>query len=102
MDNRSISDLRQKISAIDANILKLVKERFDLALSIADLKKSEGLSIVAPDVERRVLALNKERARELGIEESFVEELTRLLIREASEIQLTALSGSGERLHYND
>ena len=50
-----ITDLRQKISLIDDQIVDLFVQRMDLAAQVADYKKQNNLPIRVPSVEREKL-----------------------------------------------
>ncbi len=52
----TIGDWRKKIDEIDAVMLQLLNLRTDFALEVALLKEEEGLSLSAPERERKVLA----------------------------------------------
>jgi len=50
-----INDLRAKIDAIDAQLVKLFSERMDIAAQVADYKKERNLPIYVPAREREIL-----------------------------------------------
>lgn len=51
-----IADWRQKIDALDDEIVRLISERARAAIAIGELKRSSGASIYEPDREQAVLA----------------------------------------------
>ena len=53
MDN--IDDLRERINAIDDELLRLFNERAKLALAIGRMKKSQGLPIRIPSREEQII-----------------------------------------------
>ncbi len=50
-----LSDIREKIDAIDSQLLKLLNERATLALEVGKIKSRDGLPIYAPDREMALL-----------------------------------------------
>lgn len=62
-DIKDISKLREKIDAIDSQILKLLNKRTKIAIEIADIKRALNLKFYSPERERiilnRITALNK-------------------------------------------
>ena len=53
MDN--IDDLRERINAIDDELLKLFNERAKLALEIGRMKKDLGLPVYIPSREEQII-----------------------------------------------
>ncbi len=53
MDN--IDDIRERIDAIDDELLRLFNERAKLALEIGRVKKSQGLPIHIPSREEQII-----------------------------------------------
>jgi chorismate mutase len=53
MDN--IDDLRERINAIDDELLRLFNERAKLALAIGRMKKNQGLPIRIPSREEQII-----------------------------------------------
>jgi chorismate mutase domain of proteobacterial P-protein, clade 2 len=50
-----LSEIREKIDAIDSQLLKLLNERATLALEVGRIKSRDGLPIYAPDREMLLL-----------------------------------------------
>jgi chorismate mutase-like protein len=50
-----LSEIREKIDAIDSQLLKLLNERAKLALEVGKIKSRDGLPIYAPDREMSLL-----------------------------------------------
>ena len=50
-----ISELREKIDAIDTELVKLFTERMGIAAQVADYKKERNLPIYVPAREREIL-----------------------------------------------
>ncbi len=51
----TLEELRQKIDAIDTDLLRLLNERADVVHAVGELKKREGLEIYAPEREDALL-----------------------------------------------
>ncbi len=51
----SLEDHRQKIDAIDTDIIRLLNERSDIVHEIGVIKKANGLEIYAPEREEKLL-----------------------------------------------
>lgn len=88
MGEAELPGLRERIAQIDEQILKLIGERLDAAVAVADAKKSAGLPIRNFQVEVEVLARARRAARQYG----FDEELAQRVLRELIEASVSAQS----------
>lgn len=79
--DEELTQLRESINHIDAEIFKLIRKRFDVAKKIADIKLKHGLPIKVFGVEKRVLEKNQKIGEELGLYTELVERATKLMIR---------------------
>lgn len=68
--------LRERISRVDDDLIRLIGQRKELAVAIGKVKQRLGLPVMDPAREARVVRKAAERARELGVDE----ELTRDVI----------------------
>lgn len=75
--------LRDEIAKLDAEILLLISKRCLTAEEIGRLKKAEGIAIVAPDVEKRVMERFVSIGSEYNLSRDTCEKLARVLIDEA-------------------
>ncbi|MCB1237935.1 MAG: chorismate mutase [Verrucomicrobiae bacterium] len=66
----SLADLRQKIDAIDTELLRLLNERAEIVHGIGVIKKRDGLQIYAPEREESLLRSLVEKNRGLLPEKS--------------------------------
>ena len=57
-----LNDLRNKIDAIDTELVRLFTERMDIAAQVADYKKENNLPIYVPARERAILKDVAEKA----------------------------------------
>ena len=51
-----LSDLRDAIDAVDAQMLDLLRRRLELVLKVGEIKNANGVKVYDPDRERHVLA----------------------------------------------
>ena len=72
---------------LDKQILKLVAERLETTRAIGEIKQKQGLPIRDFRVEVQVLKRARERAREVGLDERFAEEISELLMKTAVQTQ---------------
>jgi chorismate mutase-like protein len=54
-DHEDVRSLRRKIDRLDAQLVRLMNRRMEVALRIGSLKKAEGEPIYDPSRERQVL-----------------------------------------------
>ncbi|MBI3334537.1 chorismate mutase [Candidatus Pacearchaeota archaeon] len=90
----NLSNLRKQIDKIDNQLLILIKQRFDVALEVADYKREHNLSICVPERENEVIKARTKQAVELGMEDHtrFIQELFQSIMRESRLIQETCLA----------
>lgn len=50
-----MSDLRDAIDTVDAQMLDLLRRRLELVLKVGELKSTQGVRVYDPDRERQVL-----------------------------------------------
>lgn len=82
-----LKPLRERIRAIDDQLLELIAERMRLARDIGALKLAQNLPVKDYKVEKVVLAANLAKAAEVGLYGEMAEAFTRLLIRYSVEAQ---------------
>ena len=62
----TIEDLRKRIDAIDAELVRLLNERVERAVEVGRLKHEAGLPIYQPEREAQVLARVRQSATALS------------------------------------
>lgn len=87
MSRDDLDKLRGRIRRVDERILKLARERTDLAHKIGEWKLENGIPVRDFETEREVLAITEERCREFGLDPTLGREITRALIGGAVKIQ---------------
>ncbi|PIE21270.1 MAG: chorismate mutase [Arachnia propionica] len=75
--------LRQEIDAIDAGLLGLLAQRFQVTAQVGQVKAEADLSAVDEQRERAQLARLRAKAGEMGLAPEFVAQLWRLVFAEA-------------------
>jgi chorismate mutase len=82
----TIEDWRVEIDKIDAELLRLLNARAEIAVRVGETKRIEGLSVLNRGREREVI----ERARRNNrgpLDDEAVERLFRAVIRESRRLQ---------------
>ncbi|MEN2998268.1 MAG: prephenate dehydratase [Brevinematia bacterium] len=82
-----LEDLRKKVEQIDEQILKLIKERLEIATKIAETKKKNGLSIYDPNRENDVLKRVKQLSVSQSLPYEYVEDIFLLIISMTRNVQ---------------
>lgn len=98
MERRTLEDLRNELSSVDNELLRLVARRRELVREAGRLKEAAGRAVRDYEQERRVMERARARAVELGLSTSLSDTLMRLLIGDAlttQEKQRISRSGAG-------
>ncbi len=82
-----LEELRERIIAVDDEIIQLIGERRDLVLEIGRCKEALGLPVLDPAREARVVRRVAERSRALGVDEELMRDVMRRIISSARQIQ---------------
>ena len=82
-----LADLRDRIIAVDDEIIKLIGERRDLVLEVGRIKESLGLPILDPAREAQVVRRVAERSRALGVDEELTRDVIWRIISSARQAQ---------------
>ena len=82
-----LEELRQRIIAVDDQIIQLIGERRDLVLEIGRIKELLGLPILDPAREARVVRRVAERSRALGVDEELTRDVIWRIISSARQTQ---------------
>ena len=77
----TLDELRERLSALDRQLLALVAERQELSRQVAEVKRAEGRPTRDFRRERDVLLQARAAAAALGVSPSLAESVLRLLIR---------------------
>lgn len=89
METRSVPEellaLRERIDAIDEEILRVLARRFEATREVGKLKARENLDCVDPVREREKLDRLTSQAADHGLGDDFVHELFQMIFREVVE-----------------
>jgi isochorismate pyruvate lyase len=86
-----LADLRQKIDALDAALIKLLAERAGCVQQVAHLKKRDNLPARIPERVDEVIAKVRAAAAEQEIDPELAEHLWRAIIEWSIKFEETAL-----------
>jgi monofunctional chorismate mutase len=82
----SIKTARAEIDEIDAEIIKLLKKRFELSREIGKIKRQLKKDIEDGNRDQEVVNNYRKRA-ENKLSEDFLEDLVRLILKYSKEVQ---------------
>lgn len=82
-----LEELRERIIAVDDEMIRLIGERRDLVLEVGRIKESLGLPILDPAREARVVRRVAERSRALGVDEELTRDVIWRIISSARQTQ---------------
>ncbi|MDR9831126.1 bifunctional chorismate mutase/prephenate dehydrogenase [Vibrio sp. FNV 38] len=78
-----LNELRDKIDAVDKQMLDLLAQRLALVEQVGEVKSKHGLPIYAPDREAAMLASRRAEAEKKGIPPQLIEDILRRTMRES-------------------
>ena len=82
-----LSELRDRIIALDREIVRVIGERRDLVLEVGRIKEGLGLPVVDPTREAEVVRRAAVIARELGVDEELTRDVIWRIMASARELQ---------------
>lgn len=89
-DTTGPSDLqlmREQLDIIDTQILKLLSQRMKISQDIGSIKRAHNMPIFQPQRWQQVLERQMQTARDMGLDEEFVKELTEKIHGESLRMQ---------------
>lgn len=87
MSEDRLEELRERIRALDRDLVELIGKRRDLVLAIGDAKAALGLPVLDPQQEAKVVRRAAEIARELGVDEELTRDVIWRIIASARDAQ---------------
>lgn len=78
-----LNALRDKIDAVDRQLIDLLAARLALVGEVGEVKSRHGLPIYAPDREASMLARRRAEAESLGVPGDLIEDVLRRVMRES-------------------
>ncbi|MHB9028952.1 MAG: chorismate mutase [Candidatus Latescibacterota bacterium] len=86
----AIDGWRERIDALDAQLLELLNERARCAIEVGKVKTERGMTIHNPEREKFVLNRLKEKNRG-PLDNGAIERIFQRIIEECRRIEITAL-----------
>ncbi|MBP8152936.1 MAG: bifunctional chorismate mutase/prephenate dehydrogenase [Aeromonas sp.] len=85
-----LNALRDKIDAVDKQLIDLLAARLALVGEVGEVKSLHGLPIYAPDREASMLARRRAEAERLGVPGDLIEDVLRRVMRESYILESTS------------
>jgi 4-amino-4-deoxychorismate mutase len=85
---------RERLDPIDAEIARLLGERFQICREVAHYKSEHGIPMMQPERVAQVRARYLARAAEANLPEEFMAELFELLISATCKLEDEMMEGS--------
>ena len=93
----SLEELREEIDAIDAELLRLINRRAQIAVRVGAIKQTAGLPLCDPEREREVLARAR-LANDGPLGDGAIANIFRLVIDESRRLEVKAASRTVEEV----
>ncbi len=84
-----LNELRENIDKLDKQLLENLAKRMKIVSNVAKYKKEKGIALKQPERETTLIKRNRTIAKELGLNEDFVESLYRAIINESLRLEET-------------
>jgi chorismate mutase len=81
-DDEVLAGYRGRIDELDAELLRLLAERFDITKAVGAFKARTGLPPADPEREQQQVARLRRIAEEVGMDPAFSEKVFRLIVDE--------------------
>lgn len=88
---------RAKIDALDQQIIKLLRERYDVIEEVGELKAAHGIAATLPDRVEEVRENAARLAGSLGLDEAFIREIYAQIIAHSCETEEQIITQSQNR-----
>jgi chorismate mutase-like protein len=89
-----LEKFRERLDPIDAEIARLLGERFQICREVARYKSEHGIPMMQPERVAQVRARYLERGAAVGLPEDFTAELFELLIGATCKLEDELMEGS--------
>jgi chorismate mutase-like protein len=87
MSRERLEELRGRIEALDADLVRLIGERRDLVVEVGRTKAELGLPVMDPTREAAVVRRVAALAREVGVDEELVRDVIWRIMASARDQQ---------------
>lgn len=95
--DQKLGHLRQKVDAIDRQIVTLLSKRQEEVGRIVSLKKAHNIPVYHPAREENLISGLRDQGRKVGLDPAFVEELYRCVLRQSRMEQTAQMAQKGVR-----
>jgi chorismate mutase len=85
--NEQLAELRQQINQIDREIIIKLAARLEAARKIGEIKKANDLPITDAEREAELAKIHAEECQKLGLDESKINALFKLIIALSKTVQ---------------
>lgn len=96
IDHKEVGDLRDKIDALDEDLVELLGVRMKLAERIGDIKDQYSIPVLQPTRWQAVLTKARSNAQKKGLSADFIEELFKAMHQESIDHQLRVMNSRVE------
>jgi len=83
--DKYLEDKRKDIADTDREIMELLRKRLDIVMDIGRYKAENGLEVIDPDTEKRVIARYRDIAIEMGLDPTRCETICKIIMEESVE-----------------
>lgn len=87
MSPDDLDRLRERIRALDEELVRVLGERLDLVLEVGRAKQARGLPVLDPGQEARVVRRAAELSRDRGLDPELTRDVLWRIIAAARQIQ---------------
>lgn len=96
--DNEIKPLREKIDAIDAEILTLISKRLEVVQKVVSLKRRHNMPVFHPAREEDLISHQRKEAQQGGMDPDFIEEIYRVILRSSRLHQVVEMKKQGVRV----
>lgn len=83
----TLSEFRQRLNALDADLVRLLGERYEVCRAVAEYKREEGIPMMQPARVQEVKERSAQAAVRHGVDPEFARKLFGLIIEEACRLE---------------
>jgi len=91
-----LSNFRAALDRIDAQLIELLGQRFDICRKVANFKRTHKVPMMQPDRVKAVHQRNAELAKIHSVNPKFVQDLYTLVISEACRLEDEIIDADSE------
>ena len=92
-----LSNFRAALDRIDAQLIELLGQRFDICRKVANYKRKHKVPMMQPDRVKAVLERNAELGKRHSVNPKFVQDLYTLIIGEACRLEDEIIDADPDR-----